>query len=190
MAKALLKSNTARCGDLNTEEGAALAVGCLLEPIARGIINTQNHQIQTMKGILELVGAAEVADCAISESVPVVEATGDGEVEATGDDAIDSGAGGACAAQENNDDGWCERYISRLADGLKVCDCYDFCNGELVGCLANGEEANDYEECPFLRLGCTGDQTAPPGWSGAAGHNAALVASSLIAAFLGFLALY
>jgi len=65
MAKALMKSNTATCGDLAIEEGSSVAVGCLLEPIGRGIINTQNHQIQTMKGLLEFVGAKESNDCKI-----------------------------------------------------------------------------------------------------------------------------
>lgn len=166
MAKALLKSNTAVCGDLNTEEGASLAVGCLLEPIARGIINTQNHQIQTMKGILETLGAEEFADCTISEPVdptdaPVIQENGDAE------NSVDSNLDGECAAQEDNDDGWCDRYISRLPDGLKTCDCYDFCNGELIGCLAKGEEPNEYDDCAFLRLGCTADQKAPPGFSAA-----------------------
>ena len=119
-----------------------------------------------MKGILETIGAAEFADCVISE--PIVEEDAD-EAVGNGADSVGNGAdssvNGECSAQEDNDDGWCDRYISRLPDGLKTCDCYDFCNGELIGCLAKGEEPNEYEDCPFLRLGCTADQKAPPGFS-------------------------
>ena len=64
MAKALMKSNTAVCSG-GDEESASNLAGCLLEPIARGIINTQNHQIQTMKSLLDFVGAQESNDCKI-----------------------------------------------------------------------------------------------------------------------------
>lgn len=86
MAKGLLKSNTATCGDLAIEEGSSVAVGCLLEPIARGIINTQNHQIQTMKGLLEFVGAKETNDCKIGGHEETMD-------EATEDDESLSSAG-------------------------------------------------------------------------------------------------
>jgi len=90
MAKALMKSNTATCGDLAIEEGSSVAVGCLLEPIGRGIINTQNHQIQTMKGLLEFVGAKESNDCKIGgheEMIPndEKEMTPDDESSNTGE---------------------------------------------------------------------------------------------------------
>jgi hypothetical protein len=54
MAKALLKSGEAVCETSGpVEEGDAKSVGCLLEPILRSIIATQNRQIQVMEGILE-----------------------------------------------------------------------------------------------------------------------------------------
>ena len=64
MAKALMKSNTAVCSG-GDEESTSNLVGCLLEPIARDIINTQNYQIQTMKSLLDFVGAQESNDCKI-----------------------------------------------------------------------------------------------------------------------------
>jgi hypothetical protein len=57
MAKALLKSGEAVCETSGpVEESAAKSVGCLLEPIIRSIIATQNRQIQDMEGILEAFG--------------------------------------------------------------------------------------------------------------------------------------
>jgi Domain of unknown function (DUF305) len=64
MAKHLLISGEVDCARGGpVEEGDDVATSCLLEPIIRGIINTQNHQIQTMKGILEGFGVEEINDC-------------------------------------------------------------------------------------------------------------------------------
>eukprot|EP00585_Thalassiosira_rotula_P001792 CAMPEP_0196134476 /NCGR_PEP_ID=MMETSP0910-20130528/3370_1 /TAXON_ID=49265 /ORGANISM="Thalassiosira rotula, Strain GSO102" /LENGTH=803 /DNA_ID=CAMNT_0041394411 /DNA_START=118 /DNA_END=2529 /DNA_ORIENTATION=+ len=65
MAKALIKTGAVACGQTGpTEEGAAQSTACLLEPIALGIIVTQNKQIQVMKGVLEALGVTEMtSDC-------------------------------------------------------------------------------------------------------------------------------
>lgn len=132
-----------------------------------------------MRGILQSIGATEIADCTITK--------------AKGDVGVDSGSGSSldstCAVESDNDDGWCDRYISRLPIDQQTCDCYDFCNGELVGCLANGEEPEkEYENCDFPRLGCRGDQTAPPGWSPSGAHTTSLYVSSLVVAVFGLAA--
>jgi hypothetical protein len=64
MAKHLLISGEVDCSSEGpVEEGDAVTTACLLDPIIRGIINNQNHQIQTMKGILEGFGVEEMSDC-------------------------------------------------------------------------------------------------------------------------------
>lgn len=144
MAKSLLKSNAAVCGDLNTSEGDTLAVGCLLEPIVRGIINTQNHQIQTMRGILEVVGAKETADCVVSQA----------------NGPLTTPPSPTCAVEERNDDGFCAAYISRLSSDQQTCNCYDFCNELLVGC----EGETPIGSCAYPRYGCRSDMEPTPGW--------------------------
>jgi len=49
MAKALLKTETLMCDDITDDENAH----CVMEGIARSIINVQNHQIQSMRGVLD-----------------------------------------------------------------------------------------------------------------------------------------
>jgi hypothetical protein len=49
MAKALLKGNELNCDDLANEDND----DCIMEVILREIINTQNHQIQKMLGVLK-----------------------------------------------------------------------------------------------------------------------------------------
>lgn len=55
MAKALMKTGNIQCDDLvtgdDTPEDEANA--CAIEALLREIINTQNHQIQTMRGLLD-----------------------------------------------------------------------------------------------------------------------------------------
>jgi len=59
MAKNLLKSGEVDCSlDAPVEEGQDVSTACLLDPIVRSIINTQNSQIQAMYGLLD---AFEVA---------------------------------------------------------------------------------------------------------------------------------
>jgi Domain of unknown function (DUF305) len=48
MAKNLLRLNTVVCDDLSNEDDQ----DCILESVLRGIINTQNHQIQQMRSYL------------------------------------------------------------------------------------------------------------------------------------------
>merc|ERR1712021_36581 len=75
MAKAAMKLGGIECGGSGiVEEGTDLTTGCVLDPIVRGIINTQNKQIQTMKGILASFGVKEIADC----DVPVAPGGGNG----------------------------------------------------------------------------------------------------------------
>jgi len=61
MCKALLKSGEADCDDLEDEEDEA----CVINVICQEIINTQNAQIQTMRGVLESLEKDPVDDCVI-----------------------------------------------------------------------------------------------------------------------------
>lgn len=63
MAKVLLLSGEVDCTSVPAEEGDHVPTACLLEPIVRSIINTQNYQIQVMQGILETFEVAEFSDC-------------------------------------------------------------------------------------------------------------------------------
>lgn len=64
MAKALLKTGTMVCDDL-TDEESEQADNCALEIITREIINTQNHQIQVMRGLLSAKSYPEQNDCEV-----------------------------------------------------------------------------------------------------------------------------
>merc|ERR1712021_182764 len=89
MAKAAMKLGSIECGGSGiVEEGTDLTTGCVLDPIIRGIINTQNKQIQTMKDILASFGVKEIADC----DVPDASTSAPGGDK--GDDKKDSGANG------------------------------------------------------------------------------------------------
>jgi len=48
MAKALLKSEALKCDDITDDENAH----CVIEEVARSIMNSQNYQIQQMRGVL------------------------------------------------------------------------------------------------------------------------------------------
>jgi uncharacterized protein (DUF305 family) len=61
MCKALEKSGAVACDDLSNEEDPK----CLTAALCFEIINGQNFQIQTMRGILELLGADEEDDCVV-----------------------------------------------------------------------------------------------------------------------------
>jgi len=64
MAKNLMKSGETNCSlDGPVEEGESVSTACLLDPIVRGIINTQNSQIQAMQGLLEAFGVEENKHC-------------------------------------------------------------------------------------------------------------------------------
>lgn len=64
MAKHLLISGEVDCATEGpVEEGDDVGTACLLEPIIRGIINSQNKQIQIMLGILEGFGVEQISDC-------------------------------------------------------------------------------------------------------------------------------
>merc|ERR1719277_975957 len=66
MAKNLLKTGETKCSlEGPVEEGDTVSTACLLDPIVRGIINTQNSQIQAMQGLLEAFSVEEKKQCAI-----------------------------------------------------------------------------------------------------------------------------
>merc|ERR1712241_730308 len=62
MCKSLLFSGEADCEDLEDEESPA----CVLNVICQEIINVQNAQIQTMRGILTAEGYDDTDDCEIA----------------------------------------------------------------------------------------------------------------------------
>ena len=103
----------------------------------------------------------------------------DGAEESDGEDKeVDSNA---CAVVEDADDEWCERYIGRLAANI-TCDCYNFCNGEIIGCYSFGESQDDSSCSAFPRSGCTADQGTPGTSSGVLGaYN--IFCASLVSAF-------
>merc|ERR1719162_169950 len=60
MCKALLISGEADCNDLEDEDSSA----CAINVICQEIINVQNAQIQTMRGILD-EGCDQTDDCVV-----------------------------------------------------------------------------------------------------------------------------
>merc|ERR1712008_278598 len=94
MAKAAMKLGGIECGGSGiVEEGTDLTTGCVLDPIVRGIINTQNKQIQTMKGILATFGVKEISDCDVPDASTSAPGGGD-KGDDKKDDKKDSGANG------------------------------------------------------------------------------------------------
>jgi len=67
MAKAALILGEIECSSAEPlEEGMDISVGCHLDPIVRGIINSQNKQIQTMRDILNgTFKVSEFASCGV-----------------------------------------------------------------------------------------------------------------------------
>jgi len=70
MAKTLLKNGGVSCSGEPIEEGDAVSAGCLLQPIARSIVNTQNSQIITMQDILDNL-TGEEGNCFFEDGVLV-----------------------------------------------------------------------------------------------------------------------
>lgn len=71
MAKNLLNSGEVDCIlEGPVEEGDVVSTACVLDPIVRSIINTQNSQIQAMQGILETfnVPGPQEKKCNVSEN--------------------------------------------------------------------------------------------------------------------------
>merc|ERR1712241_1473900 len=62
MCKALLFSGEADCTDLEDEESSA----CVINVICQEIINVQNAQTQTMRGILNATDAPQTFDCGVA----------------------------------------------------------------------------------------------------------------------------
>ena len=63
MAKALLRTGSLNCNSFEEESD-----DCAMEIILREIINGQNHQIQTMRALLESQGYPETDDCQVTVS--------------------------------------------------------------------------------------------------------------------------
>merc|ERR1719401_2798718 len=64
MAKNLLTTGEVDCNTSGpVEEGESVSTACLLDPIVRGIINTQNKQIQVMRGLLDAFNVPELKQC-------------------------------------------------------------------------------------------------------------------------------
>jgi len=84
MAKVLLKTGLVRCGE--DDDGDEDSVGCTLDPILRGIINTQNYQIQIMQGLLDRFEVPLLSDC-----------------DLTTDDTKDTGRPTASPTESTND---------------------------------------------------------------------------------------
>ena len=61
MAKALLKTNKVSCSNLGEETD-----DCIMKSILLEIVNTQNHQIQSMQGLLESYGFPPSDDCVVA----------------------------------------------------------------------------------------------------------------------------
>ena len=61
MCKALLTSGEAGCDNLEDEDNAA----CITNVICQEIVNVQNAQIQTMRGVLEGLNLDQSDDCVI-----------------------------------------------------------------------------------------------------------------------------
>ena len=80
MAKALLKTGgMATCEDLTNEDDPE----CIMQYMMYEIINNQNHQIQTMRAVLESLQEPAYADCVVSSGTHTHE-----EGEESSDDAV------------------------------------------------------------------------------------------------------
>jgi hypothetical protein len=93
-----------------------------------------------------------------------------------------------CAVAEDNDDEWCSRYINRLPAN-ESCECYNFCNGVLVGCYGYGEAQEEYDCSAFPRLGCTEKQGTPGTAPSAAFGRPGLVCAVLVSLALSVFSL-
>jgi hypothetical protein len=61
MAKTLLKLGNLQCDDVTDE-----STDCIMENMMRDTINTQNHQIQMMRQILDTLGLPPEDDCVVN----------------------------------------------------------------------------------------------------------------------------
>lgn len=68
MAKAVLKDDILGCDDITNEDDP----NCAMEVVLRSIVNSQNAQIQAMRGYLEVMGIPQTDDCAIDIESSVV----------------------------------------------------------------------------------------------------------------------
>lgn len=86
MAKALLKmGGMGTCENLTNEDDPV----CVMEYMMYEIINNQNHQIQTMRAVLESLQEPAYADCVVSSAAVAVEGGSGGSDNAVGDQGSD-----------------------------------------------------------------------------------------------------
>jgi uncharacterized protein (DUF305 family) len=90
MAKALLKTGgMATCEDLTNEDDPE----CIMQYILYEIINNQNHQIQTMRAVLESLQEPAYADCVVSSEMMTGEGSSGGSSDDAGGDETSGGDG-------------------------------------------------------------------------------------------------
>jgi Domain of unknown function (DUF305) len=90
MAKTLLKLGSLQCDDLLDEEES----GCIMVNMMHDTINSQNHQIQTMRDILEALSFPPEDDCVVTVTSSSSSSSGGGT--GTGTNSTD-GDGGTSA---------------------------------------------------------------------------------------------
>lgn len=102
MAKSLLKTGgMGTCEDLTNEDDP----NCIMEHLMYEIISNQNHQIQTMRAVLEMLQEPAYADCVVSSGEHAHEEGSDDTVSggnSTGEDggseAVGAGTSGSYGA--------------------------------------------------------------------------------------------
>lgn len=128
MCKALLKSGEADCEDLTDEESQA----CIINVICQEIINTQNAQIQTMRGVLEELKCDKTDDCRINiESDVLGECEDDASFRFKGKkdqdcvffaDQIANGPSSKSAKKDKSGKSPLEKQCGKKSKGQKVSD--------------------------------------------------------------------
>jgi hypothetical protein len=71
MAKTLLKLGNLQCDDPSDDE----STDCIMKNMMRDTINTQNHQIQMMRQILDALGLPPEDDCVVNVTSATNETT-------------------------------------------------------------------------------------------------------------------
>lgn len=70
----------------------------------------------------------------------------------------------SCAVTVNAQDSICHEFLSALESTVQ-CECYNFCNGKLIGCLDYGER-NSFKCSGETVAGCTSEQRTSQDISG------------------------
>jgi hypothetical protein len=79
MAKTLLKLGNLQCDDLLDEESS----DCIMTNMMRDTINSQNHQIQMMRGILDALNLPPTDDCVVTVTSSSASSNATGTVAST-----------------------------------------------------------------------------------------------------------